>query len=70
MNNGVIEVKYKGIKILLNWFEREFDNKIRYKNKNYSLLTIFQMHCLQIKNYVKSKVRRLDFSKPIPTFYV
>ncbi len=67
MNNGIVRVKDKGIKKLLNWFEIEFDNKIRYKNKNYSWLTIFQMHCLQIKNYVNSKVVSLDFSKPIPT---
>ena len=68
MNNGIYRVKDKGIKKLLHWFESEFDNKVKYKNKNYSWLTMFYIHSLQIKNYINSKVRSLDFSKPIPTF--
>ena len=65
MNYGIVRVKEKGIKNILDGCQGELNRRVR--NKTYTWERMFQLHTNQIRNFVNLKVRSLDFSKPILT---
>ena len=67
MNNGIVRVREKGVKKILDWCQGELNSSVKYKNKTYTWERMFQLHTNQIRNFVNSKNNSLDFSKPIAT---